>query len=79
MTKYLVTGGAGFIGSHLVSSLVERGETVRIVDDLSTGKKENLAHLPAGRVAARVLHRATLPVLIVPGPADPVPAAAAAS
>jgi len=50
VTKYLVTGGAGFIGSHLVSSLVERGETVRIVDDLSTGKKENLAHLPAGRV-----------------------------
>jgi UDP-glucose 4-epimerase len=50
VTKYLVTGGAGFIGSHLVSSLVERGETVRVVDDLSTGKKENLAHLPAGRV-----------------------------
>ncbi len=43
-------GGAGFIGSHLVSSLVERGETVRVVDDLSTGKTENLAHLPAGRV-----------------------------
>ncbi len=50
MTKYLVTGGAGFIGSHLVTSLVERGETVRVIDDLSTGNAKNLAHLPAGRV-----------------------------
>jgi UDP-glucose 4-epimerase len=50
VAKYLVTGGAGFIGSHLVSTLVERGETVRVIDDLSTGKTENLAHLPAGRV-----------------------------
>lgn len=50
MTKYLVTGGAGFIGSHLVSSLVERGETVRVIDDLSTGNTGNLAHLPSGRV-----------------------------
>ena len=50
VTRYLVTGGAGFIGSHLVASLVERGETVRVVDNLSTGKAENLAHLPKGRV-----------------------------
>ena len=38
----LVTGGAGFIGSHLVEALVERGHTVRVLDDLSTGRRENL-------------------------------------
>jgi UDP-glucose 4-epimerase len=40
--KALVTGGAGFIGSNLVDALVERGDDVAIVDDLSTGKPENL-------------------------------------
>jgi len=39
----LVTGGAGFIGSHLVDALVERGAQVRVLDDLSTGRRENLA------------------------------------
>ena len=43
MDRYLVTDGAGFIGSHVVEALVARGETVRVVDDLSTGKRENLA------------------------------------
>jgi nucleoside-diphosphate-sugar epimerase len=45
MAKYLVTGGAGFIGSHLAEGLVKRGERVRVLDNLLTGKKENLAHL----------------------------------
>ena len=40
----LVTGGAGFIGSHLVDRLVEEGYRVIIVDDLSTGKLKNLNH-----------------------------------
>src|SRR5207248_3487040 len=43
MARYLVTGGAGFIGSHLVDSLVADGHTVRVLDDLSTGKSSNLA------------------------------------
>lgn len=50
MTKVLVTGGAGFIGSHLVEVLVARGDDVVVLDDLSTGKKENLS-----RVSDRVL------------------------
>jgi nucleoside-diphosphate-sugar epimerase len=46
MALYLVTGGAGFIGSHLTEELVRRGEQVRVVDSLITGKRQNLAHLP---------------------------------
>jgi UDP-glucose 4-epimerase len=44
MANYLVTGGCGFIGSHLVDSLIEDGHTVRILDDFSTGKRENVKH-----------------------------------
>ena len=46
MALYLVTGGAGFIGSHLAEELLRRGERVRIVDSLVTGKRKNFAHLP---------------------------------
>ncbi|MBC7811773.1 MAG: SDR family oxidoreductase [Burkholderiales bacterium] len=46
MTKtYAVTGGAGFIGSHIAERLLRDGHRVRIVDNLSSGKRENLAHL----------------------------------
>lgn len=49
--KVLVTGGASFIGSHLVDVLVERGARVRIVDDLSSGRSENIqGHLTNGQV-----------------------------
>jgi nucleoside-diphosphate-sugar epimerase len=43
MASYLVTGGAGFIGSHLVDALVARGECVCVFDNLSSGRRENLA------------------------------------
>src|SRR5688572_12987472 len=71
MTSYLVTGGAGFIGSHLAEELVRRGERVRVVDNLITGKRGNLAHLPGvdfleGDLAdLSVAHRAVQGVEIV--------------
>jgi UDP-glucose 4-epimerase len=43
--RYFITGGAGFIGSHLVDALIGRGDTVRVLDDMSTGRVENLSHL----------------------------------
>jgi UDP-glucose 4-epimerase len=43
--KIVVTGGAGFIGSHIAEALAERGDEVTVVDNFSTGRKENLAHL----------------------------------
>jgi len=45
MTNYLVTGGAGFIGSHIVDALLERGGNVRVLDNLSTGRRDNLQHV----------------------------------
>ena len=45
MASYLVTGGAGFIGSHLAEELVRRGHTVRVADSLITGKRRNIAHI----------------------------------
>jgi len=53
MATYLVTGGAGFIGSHMVEELVRRGETVRVLDNLATGKAANLARI-AGRIDFQV-------------------------
>jgi nucleoside-diphosphate-sugar epimerase len=47
MASYLVTGGAGFIGSHLSEELIRRGHRVRVVDSLITGKRRNLEHLPS--------------------------------
>jgi UDP-glucose 4-epimerase len=53
--KVLVTGGAGFIGSHLVEHLIELGCEVAVLDNFRNGKRENLAAV-AGRPALRILH-----------------------
>jgi UDP-glucose 4-epimerase len=58
MSTYLVTGGCGFIGSHLVDSLLADGHDVRVLDDLSTGKRDNLdarAKLTVGSITDRAL------------------------
>jgi len=47
VASYLVTGGAGFIGSHLAQELLRRGHRVRVLDSLITGKRHNLAQIPA--------------------------------
>ena len=53
--KALVTGGAGFIGSNLVDALLARGDEVTVVDDLSTGKRENLEQaIPGGATLAEI-------------------------
>jgi nucleoside-diphosphate-sugar epimerase len=52
--RYLVTGGAGFIGSNIVAALVSAGERVRVLDDLSTGSWENLAALNDSTLVERI-------------------------
>ena len=47
--RYLITGGAGFIGSHLSEALIARGEEVFVLDDLSTGSVENIRHLKSSK------------------------------
>jgi nucleoside-diphosphate-sugar epimerase len=50
MDKFLITGGAGFIGSNIADRLLEQGHTVRVIDNFLTGKRENLSKaLNAGR------------------------------
>ncbi len=63
MSLFLVTGGCGFIGSHLCEALVARGHQLRVLDDLSTGSEQNLvpgAELVVGDVADAALLRAAM-------------------
>ena len=61
MREVLVTGGAGFIGSHLTAALLERGMSVRVLDNFATGKRANLEAAKAGkRTAPAELHEADL-------------------
>jgi len=62
--RVVVTGGAGFVGSHLVDRLLERGDSVLVVDNFFTGRKENLAH-QAGHPALEVIrHDVVEPILM---------------
>jgi UDP-glucose 4-epimerase len=56
----LVTGGAGFIGSSIARAALERGDTVRVIDDLSTGRRENLTGLDVELFETSILDDATL-------------------
>ncbi|MBC7105105.1 MAG: GDP-mannose 4,6-dehydratase, partial [Firmicutes bacterium] len=47
MQRVLITGGAGFIGTHLAEALLARGYEVQVIDDLSTGSVDNIEHLKA--------------------------------
>ncbi|MBR2963048.1 MAG: GDP-mannose 4,6-dehydratase, partial [Lentisphaeria bacterium] len=64
----LITGGAGFIGSHLAESWLKDGHSVSIIDDLSTGSLDNLKHLPHQEriefVKGNVISSRALPKLI---------------
>lgn len=61
MKRYLVTGGASFIGSHLVDALIANGDQVVVVDDFSSGRIENLALRPGLKVIVRDLFSGDVP------------------
>jgi UDP-glucose 4-epimerase len=67
MATYLVTGGAGFIGSHLTEELVRRGHTVRVADSLITGKRSNLDHVPQAEFVEGDLAEADFANAVVSG------------
>jgi UDP-glucose 4-epimerase len=62
--RSLVTGGAGFIGSHLVDALVDRGDEVVVIDDLSSGKRENLEGALAGGATLELIDITDAPALM---------------
>ena len=64
MSRILVTGGAGFIGSHMCDLLLSKGHEVVALDHLFTGRKSNIKHLPSNPNFEFVLHDVTVPILL---------------
>jgi UDP-glucuronate decarboxylase len=62
--RVVVTGGAGFVGSHLVDKLLARGDSVIVVDNFFTGRKENLAHHLANPRFELIRHDVVEPILL---------------
>ncbi len=65
MTTSLVTGGAGFIGSHIARALLERGDKVRVLDNFSTGKRDNITGLDVEVIEGDIRDLATLTASLV--------------
>ena len=62
--KILITGGAGFLGSHLTERLLERDDEVLVVDNFFTGSKQNLAHLLGNPNLEVMRHDVTFPLYV---------------
>ncbi len=62
--RFLITGGAGFVGSHLADELLERGHRVHVLDDLSTGSIDNIRHLKDRPAFSYTIESAALPSLV---------------
>ena len=60
--RVLITGGSGFIGSHLCRCLLERGDTVVCVDNLQTGSEDNIAELRQNERFMMLFHDVTIPL-----------------
>jgi dTDP-glucose 4,6-dehydratase len=66
--RVVITGGAGFLGSHLTEELLRRGDEVLVLDNFITGNPKNLAHLPKGRLT--VITQDVTTFLAIDGPVD---------
>jgi UDP-glucuronate decarboxylase len=62
MAHHLVAGGGGFVGSHLVDAMLDRGDRVTVVDNFVTGRRSNVAHLDGRDGYTLVEHDITTPL-----------------